>query len=187
MKGLTWIENIIEESYARDILSLLPRQVTLPSVTESESVVQDSSASLQWHCFRPLPDVINFVSEDVIPGEWKDQVWQGQECDCAIVQKYRAGEGIRYHVDLDRFQDGVAILSLLSTVRMHFRHTQDHSRVFDLVLRPNSLLLMSLEARYEWEHCIENVDYDVIDGVEVKRGDRISITMRRLRMTSEEE
>lgn len=43
--------------------------------------------------------------------------------DSLAVNSYEAGEGIRSHVDLLRFEDGIAIVSLLSAVSMDFHFT----------------------------------------------------------------
>ena len=88
--------------------------------------------------------------------------------------------GIRWHVDLAAFGDGVAILSLLSPVVMRFRLVNDHTQIKDVLLKPLSLLLCSGEARYDWEHTIAAASSDCINGETIHRQTRISVTMRRI-------
>lgn len=187
MDDLVLIEEAVSEDYASQMLNMLPadfiknESAAVTARESSQCTRQTRGSSLQLHFFAPLPDLINFISEDVIPAAWKEAHWRGQESEAAIVQRYAPGQGIDWHVDLLRYDDGVAILSLLSTVRMHFRKVTDHTIVKSVVLRPRSLLLCSGAARYEWEHCIESIDHDMIDDIKVLREDRISITMRRVK------
>ncbi|ODQ54907.1 hypothetical protein SAICODRAFT_29135 [Saitoella complicata NRRL Y-17804] len=136
----------------------------------------------QLHLFPPIPAVILDVSRLCIPQSWKDKLWNGHDMEAGIIQKYEMGQGIGWHVDLDRFTDGVAILSLLSATTLSFRHVMDHARRCDVKLEPGSAVLMSGEARYEWEHSIEAKDWDGSEETGWwKRGRRISVTMRRVR------
>lgn len=104
--GLLLIENAISEEYANSVISGLPddflgvfNKGRLEDINKnlwSEDLVADlgaKRASLQLHHFAPLPEFVSMVSEDVIPQPWKDRVWNGQDCNCSIVQGYRAGEG----------------------------------------------------------------------------------------------
>lgn len=117
--GLHLIEDAVSREYVECIVDLLPREIMQgidrqtsdqklgmvqnpdssrqEALTERETSVE-LPASLQVHYFRPLPEFVSMISEDVIPPEWKSEVWQGSECNCSIVQRYRAGEGIQIHV-----------------------------------------------------------------------------------------
>ena len=66
--------------------------------------------------------------------------------DQLIANKYRPGEGLKPHVDLMRFQDGVAIVSLQAAATLSF--TKGDRRV-DVLLLPGDLLLLEGEARCE--------------------------------------
>ena len=58
---------------------------------------------------------------------------------------------------------------------LHFSKGDAH---MDLYTEPNSLYIMSGEARYSWKHEMKKLKYDVVNGKKVKRGERISVTFR---------
>ena len=64
--------------------------------------------------------------------------------DQLVVNRYEPGEGICAHVDLLRFADGVAILSLGSPAVMSFTMG---SSARNILLEPGDLLLLEGEAR----------------------------------------
>jgi len=78
--------------------------------------------------------------------------------------------GIKEHVDLAKFDDGIASVSLGAACEMTFTHAA-HAAV-RLPLKPGDLLLLYGAARYEWMHGIP--------GESVRDGVRVSITLRRL-------
>lgn len=74
-------------------------------------------------------------------------------------------QGICAHVDLMRFEDGIAIVSMESECVMHFSRADQETSVHEVrcnrgdsqasipvLLNPGSLILMSGEARYFWKH-----------------------------------
>ncbi|XP_078446470.1 2-oxoglutarate (2OG) and Fe(II)-dependent oxygenase superfamily protein isoform X2 [Wolffia australiana] len=104
--------------------------------------------------------------------------------DQLIVNSYAPGEGICNHVDLMRFEDGIAIVSLGSPCVMHFS-TVDRSaappRRVPLMLSAGSLVFMSGEARYNWAHGIDRrPGFQIWHGLEIHQTRRISITLRKL-------
>lgn len=56
----------------------------------------------------------------------------------------------------------------------------DNTNVIDLLLRPGDILSLSNEARYNWEHGIEETLFDKVEGEIIERGTRLSITLRKL-------
>ncbi|XP_030543326.1 uncharacterized protein P8A3.02c [Rhodamnia argentea] len=113
--------------------------------------------------------------------------------DQLIVNLYQPGEGICAHVDLMRFGDGIAIVSLESPCIMHFTQVEDMrigskgengrqpmSKV-PVYLAPGSLVIMSGDARYRWKHEINRKPgFQVWQGQELDQKRRISITLRKL-------
>jgi hypothetical protein len=122
--------------------------------------------------------------------------------DQMIANSYEPGEGITAHVDLLRFEDGIAIVSLLSPCVMCFRsvpdplcscpnkvngHINEDNQLNDtgakvqILLSPGDLIVMSGTARYKWTHEINrNKDQQVWQGEALKQERRISVTLRRL-------
>ncbi|KAL5983791.1 hypothetical protein ACLOJK_017883 [Asimina triloba] len=119
--------------------------------------------------------------------------------DQLIVNVYQPGEvrGICSHVDLLRFDDGIAIVSLESTCVMHFtcavtthsnqkegEETDSPDVKVPVLLLPGSLVLMSGEARYGWKHEINRKPgFQVWEGREIDQSQRTSVTLRRLCQT----
>jgi alkylated DNA repair dioxygenase AlkB len=100
--------------------------------------------------------------------------------DQMLINEYLPGQGIALHRDYDPFDKTVASISLISFCIMDFRRVADGERVAWL-LAPRSLLVLSDEARYEWEHGIARRKNDRWNGVTIPRSRRLSITFRRLK------
>ena len=114
-----------------------------------------------------------------------------------IVNQYAPGEGLTPHVDLDAFADGVAVVSLRSTVVMDMyppgfepgtSHVPSNSTTVPVWLRPGDVLFLSRAARWEWAHGIAARDADPAEGetgsegaLVVRRGCRTSVTLRAMR------
>ncbi|KAK8982208.1 hypothetical protein V6N11_037382 [Hibiscus sabdariffa] len=100
------------------------------------------------------------------------------------------GEGICAHVDLMRFEDGIAIVSLESSCVMHFTCVEEggsdiveggKKHKIPVLLSPGSLVLMSGEARYLWKHEINRKPgFQMWEGRELVQQRRVSITLRKL-------
>jgi alkylated DNA repair dioxygenase AlkB len=99
--------------------------------------------------------------------------------DQMLVNEYLPGQGISMHRDYDPFDRTVVSLSLLAPCVMDFRRVSDGRRESTL-LEPRSLLVLSDEARYEWEHGIARRKNDRWNGEVVPRRRRLSATFRAL-------
>lgn len=100
--------------------------------------------------------------------------------DQMLVNEYLPGQGIAPHRDYEPFGRTVVSLSLLSPYVMDFRHRAT-GRKERLLLEPRSLLVLSDEARYGWEHGIAARKKDAWQGLPLQRGRRLSVTFRFLR------
>ncbi|XP_019164172.1 PREDICTED: uncharacterized protein P8A3.02c [Ipomoea nil] len=119
-----------------------------------------------------------------------DLLWREPLFDQLIANAYEPGEGICAHVDLMRFEDGIAVVSLESTCVMHFTRVETEenecgrvipSNKVPVLLTPGSLALMWGEARYLWKHEINRKPgFQEWEGREISQKRRISVTLRRL-------
>ena len=100
---------------------------------------------------------------------------------------YTPGEGIGSHVDTpSAFGEGLISISLGSGIVMEFRKvtSKDQTTGQDgpsrklVYLPPRSVLLMSGDARYRWEHMIVTRMTDTHDDELKRRGTRVSLTFR---------
>jgi alkylated DNA repair dioxygenase AlkB len=101
--------------------------------------------------------------------------------DQLLVNEYFPGQGISLHKDYEPFDRTVVSLSLLSACVMDFRHLSDGRRE-SLLLERRSLLVLSDEARYEWQHGIANRKSDRWQGTIIPRNRRLSVTFRLLKV-----
>lgn len=98
--------------------------------------------------------------------------------DQVIINEYQPGQGISAHVDcVPCFGDTIASLSLGSACVMDFTHAttgekQSHP------LEPRSLVVLSDDARYHWQHAIPARKSDKWRGHTIPRTRRISLTFR---------
>ncbi|KAI8338631.1 hypothetical protein BC941DRAFT_423426 [Chlamydoabsidia padenii] len=120
--------------------------------------------------------------------------------DQAIYNRYNKGEGLISHIDLAKFDDGIIVLSLLSSCCMTLRPATNPQKAMqqgystrqpqsaplpdpsaiDILLRPGDILMLSGPARYHWEHGIAEREMDIVGDQVVVRGTRISVTLRKL-------
>jgi alkylated DNA repair dioxygenase AlkB len=100
--------------------------------------------------------------------------------DQMLVNEYLPGQGISLHRDYEPFDRTVVSISLLSACVMDFRRVADGRRE-SLLLEPRSLLVLSDEARYEWEHGIAPRKKDRWRGGPVPRSRRVSVTFRQVK------
>jgi alkylated DNA repair dioxygenase AlkB len=103
--------------------------------------------------------------------------------DQMLVNEYQPGQGIALHRDYEPFDRTVVSLSLLAPAVMDFRHAADgHGE--SLLLEARSLLVLTDEARYEWEHGIARRKSDRWQGKRIPRERRLSVTFRLLKQAS---
>jgi len=102
--------------------------------------------------------------------------------DQMLVNEYEPGQGIAMHRDYSPFDRTVVSLSLLSPCVMDFRQPE-RDRKASLLLEPRSLLILTDEARYDWQHGIARRKKDRWHDVPLVRGRRLSITFRMLKLT----
>ncbi|XP_057483420.1 uncharacterized protein LOC130770123 isoform X2 [Actinidia eriantha] len=118
--------------------------------------------------------------------------WREPLFDQLIVNVY--SQGICAHVDLMRFEDGIAIVSLESSCVMHFTAFESEDGIIGkqsgsdsglakipVHLTPGSLVLMWGEARYLWKHEINRQPgCQTWEGKDIEQKRRTSITLRKL-------
>jgi alkylated DNA repair dioxygenase AlkB len=97
--------------------------------------------------------------------------------DQLLINEYLPGQGIAFHRDYESFDRTVASLSLLSACIMEFRRPPATLRV-PLLLQRRSLIILSDEARYDWQHGIARRRNDIWHGMKIPRGRRLSVTFR---------
>ena len=109
--------------------------------------------------------------------------------DQIICNSYFPGEGLKPHVDLAAFADGVAVVSLESSSVMDMHpptppgNEPVTSASIPARLDPGDVLFLADDARWRWRHGISKRRWDPIgEGGTLKpRGHRTSVTLRAMR------
>jgi len=128
----------------------------------------------------PLPDWLVVLCQRL----HKEQIFTSLP-DQVIVNEYLPGQGIYFHRDcVPCFGDTIASLSLGSSAIMQFKNVKDGEKQ-TLLLEERSLVVLSDEARYQWQHAIPSRKSDVINGCEILRRRRLSLTFRNVIMDAE--
>jgi alkylated DNA repair dioxygenase AlkB len=167
-------------------LRYLPEYITAAAERALVEAIDGLSWNTQWRRRRqpygagygtadaaaPIPAWGRRLSDRLFADGITDQPF-----DHMLVNEYLPGQGIAPHRDYAPFGRTVVSLSLLAACVMDFRHTTTGRRE-RLLLEPRSLLVLTDEARYEWEHGIAPRKRDTWQGLRVDRGRRLSVTFR---------
>jgi hypothetical protein len=170
-----------EESLFGEKDNIFPQGLILLKNVLKSKVVLDFQSTNQimqfgkFDCFKELQNIGIIELEKVgINHKYFDQY---------ILNRYLPGDGINPHVDLDRFEDGVVIGCVLGAATMQFEHV-DLKLKYDLYLEENDVLILSKSARYDWTHSIPPTKFDTVNGREIRRRERHSITLRKMKLDS---
>ncbi|KAG0287504.1 hypothetical protein BGZ96_008568 [Linnemannia gamsii] len=116
---------------------------------------------------------------DIVTGRLLDQDIYKTSPNSIIVNEYEAGQGIMPHVDAPKlFGPTITALSLLSDCVMTFQHVKEPSLVFRVHLPRRSLVVMNESCRYDYKHSISKDLIETVNGIEIIRSRRVSITYR---------
>jgi alkylated DNA repair dioxygenase AlkB len=168
--GLTYIPNFISSEEEKTLISRI----------DSEPWLSDLKRRVQHYGYK-YDYKARTVTNDAYLGslpEWITPISQklSFEPQQAIINEYFPGQGISAHVDcVPCFGDTIASLSLNSGAIMQFTKESEKR---ELYLEPQSLVILSGPARYEWTHAIPARKSDIVDGCKVERKRRISLTFR---------
>lgn len=103
--------------------------------------------------------------------------------DQAIINEYIDDQGIAAHIDCEPcFGDTIISISLGGQCVMNFQKEQTSKEVdkIPLLVKPQTLIVMKGESRYNWYHGIVGRKSDKFNGQTHKRQRRVSITFRKV-------
>lgn len=176
--GMSLLPEFITEDEERELLSVIDQQ---PWLADLQRRVQHYGYRYDYTARQVTADLYLGVLPD-----WLQPLATRLHCeglfatppDQVIVNEYQPGQGTAPHVDcIPCFGGTIASLTLGSGCLMDFTHSNTAQKT-SLFLPPCSLLLLQGDARYHWQHGIAKRKKDVVDGVKIQRGRRVSLTFR---------
>ncbi|CAI0410308.1 unnamed protein product [Linum tenue] len=149
-------------------------------------------------CLGELPSFVSPILQRIASFPDLDHSTASSILDQLTVNEYPRGVGLSPHIDThSAFGDFIFSLSLAGPCIMEFRQyvvasstemEADHSHGSSNLIRkaiylpPRSMLLLSGEARYAWNHYIPHHKIDLVDGTVINRSlRRVSFTFREVR------
>ena len=181
ISGLYYFPNVVSEEFGKEILDFLKAskdRFPVGGSAKSREVIHYGykynykSGNVKEEA-TPFPEFAKRLVEIVkekIQVEEKDSDFN--QC---LVNKYVDNQGIAAHIDALTFGKYICCFTLGHGANLHFSKGDSH---IDLYTEPNSLYIMSGEARYSWKHEMKKLKYDVVKEKKIKRGERISVTFR---------
>lgn len=180
VSGLSYILDFIDGAAGSDLIKTIDAQ---PWNTELKRRVQHYG----WRYDYKARSVTNDLRIGALPDWLQSYAVRLQQAglftelpDQAIINEYQPGQGISAHIDcVPCFADTIASLSLGSPCVMDFTHSKAGEKS-SLLLEPHSLLVLSGDARYVWQHAIATRKTDRYNGQIISRTRRVSLTFRKV-------
>jgi alkylated DNA repair dioxygenase AlkB len=166
-------------------LSYLPEYITSQEELDLVAAIDGETWNTKWKrrrqpygatygksdgAVKPMPVWVQFHVNRLL-----SQGISERQFNQMLVNEYLPGQGISLHRDYAPFGRTVASLSLLADCVMDLRRPTD-DRHESILLERQSLLVLSDEARYEWEHGIAPRKPDQLQGNVIRRARRLSVT-----------
>jgi alkylated DNA repair dioxygenase AlkB len=169
--GLTYLRNYVTEAEEGELSGLID-EAPWDTSWERRRQLYGESYGAGEPVGRPIPqwgcDLADRMYREGLSARPFNQM---------LVNEYESGQGIALHRDYSPFDRTVVSLSLLSAWVMDFRNPKDGQRA-SLLLERRSLLVLSDDARYEWQHGIARRKNDRWLGHVIRRSRRLSVTFR---------
>jgi alkylated DNA repair dioxygenase AlkB len=180
VSGLSYIPDFIDSATESALIKTIDTQ---PWITELKRRVQHYG----WRYDYKARSVTNNLRIGVLPDWLQTYAVRLQQAglfneapDQVIVNEYQSGQGISAHVDcVPCFADTIASLSLGSPCVMDFNHSKTGEKS-SLLMEPRSLLVLTGDARYIWQHAIAGRKTDRYSGQIINRNRRVSLTFRKV-------
>ena len=177
INGLTFVPDFITPTEEAQYLNFIYEQKWNKELTRRTqhygSRYVYRTRSLQYDV-PEVPDIFKALASKI-----KTAGLTTLDFDQVIVNEYTPGQGIAAHTDHKTwFDTDIVTLSLKAPINMEFtaRNVDETIR-----LEPRSIVVLKGYARSVVRHGISQVKADVVDGVEIPRQTRVSITFRKIK------
>lgn len=176
--GLQYVPDYISVSRETSLVGVIDAQ---PWLSELKRRVQHYGYQYDYKARGITQDLRIGAIPDWLAGLCDDlrmQCYFKQVPDQVIINEYLPRQGITPHIDcIPCFGESIASLSVGSPCVMEFTHAKTGEKQQQL-LEPRSLIVLSGESRYGWQHSIPQRKSDMWGGAKLIRGRRISLTFR---------
>lgn len=183
--GLKYIPDFIDQATQQSLLEAID---ALPWLNDLKRRVQHYGYKYDYKKraidasmkVGDLPDWAKAVAQKSVDDQLTTALF-----DQMIVNEYLPGQGIARHVDCEPcFADTIMSVSLGTACVMHFTSLADKSVDAPVLLAPGSAVVLSGEARYDWQHSIRANKSEKYQGQKIVRGRRVSLTFRQVILQS---
>ena len=144
--------------------------------TQQYGFIYDYKARKVGSACEPIPDFLENLRRQLTEKCRKEshEISDDYFNQC-IVNNYMPSQGINMHTDHNVYGAIIGCFTLGSGATMTFRNGQDKQ---ELYVEPDSLYIMTGDARYKWTHEMPARKSDMVDGTKHIRGRRVSVTFR---------
>jgi alkylated DNA repair dioxygenase AlkB len=184
--GLFYFPNVLSADFSREIKEYLEKSedwFPVGGSATSREVIHygykyDYKNGNIKEVAKEFPDfarkLVGIIKEKIKFQDEKDSDFS--QC---LVNKYVDNQGIAAHIDALTFGKYICCFTIGNGANLRFSKGKgEGDDFFDLYTEPNSLYVMSGEARYSWKHEMKKLKFDVVNNKKIKRGERISVTFR---------
>ena len=188
VSGLYYSANLITDS--NELIADLDKNNWLPITASAASRKVQHYGYLYDYISRkiniPTTPFPNFLTE--LANELQDICRQLNLIDNnyvfnqCIVNNYKSGQGISRHTDVKSYGKVIGCYTIGSGATMKFVHSKTGIE-YEKYVEPNSLYIMSGDARHIWTHEMLSCKADIVNGIKIPRDRRISITFRNVPTT----
>jgi alkylated DNA repair dioxygenase AlkB len=176
--GLTYHADFLTEEEEEVLLEQVGSRrwnETLSRRTQHYGYVYPYKKGGRLEVTTPLPEEWEWLVERV-------QLMCDEPVNQILVNEYLPGQGISAHTDAGTFGETVVSVSLGSGCVMDFTRGEEKQPV---ILDVRSAVVLQGDARWLWKHGIAGRKSDVVGGVRIARGRRVSLTFRHVRDNKE--
>jgi alkylated DNA repair dioxygenase AlkB len=176
--GLRYAEHFLTPAEQSNLLDIID---SLPWHTDHERRLQHYGWRFDYSSRRDDPDQylgLLPVWAATLAERLKLDGFLDDVPDQLVVNEYQPGQGLGPHIDcIPCFGEVITTISLGGACVMDFTSI-DSGETYALTLEPGSLLVLSGDARYRWEHGIAARKSDGVNGTARLRTRRVTLTFR---------
>lgn len=178
--GLYYFPNVFNFKSILDIINK-GKWVNVNVDNPNSRKVQQFSTGYDYQTSKLIHENVDLIPDyllplvDILQNKCDELNIEYKPFNQCIINAYEPGQGIGKHIDSLMFCDVIGCFSCESGANIIFRNDTEKHEIY---VDPNSLYIMSGDARFKYTHEMSSCKSDKVNGQRVKRGKRISITFR---------